>query len=82
MTFIDDKSNMIFLDVLKLRSDVISSLKSFLQIVLKQKEEKVKAIRRDNALEYISEEFESILKKNHIEHQFSVPYSPQQNGKA
>ena len=61
---------------------MVVSLDNFLGTVSKQREEKVKFFRSDNALEYISEEFESILERNHIEHQFSVPYSPKQNGKA
>ena len=82
MTFIDDYSNMAFVDTLKHRSDVSISLKSFLELVSKQREERVKAIRTDNAPEYISEEFEAILDMNKITHQFSVPYCPQQNGTA
>lgn len=82
VTFIDDKSNMIFLDALKFMSDVIVSLRSFLELVIKQREEKIQAIGSDNALEYSSKEFETILEKNRIQHQFSVSYSTQQNGKA
>ena len=42
----------------------------------------VKGLRSDNGGEYISEEFKSLLLKNHIKHELSTPYSPHQNGTA
>ena len=39
-------------------------------------------MQSDNGGEYISEEFKSLLLKNHIKHEFSAPYSPHQNGTA
>ena len=42
----------------------------------------VKRLRSDNGGEYISEEFKSLLLKNHIKHEFSARYLPHQNGTA
>ncbi|CAI7786592.1 unnamed protein product [Closterium sp. NIES-53] len=43
---------------------------------------KVKVIRTDNGGEFISANFEAVLKKKGIQHQLTVPYNPQQNGVA
>jgi transposase InsO family protein len=40
----------------------------------------VKILRSDNGGEYSSNEFKSFLASNGIQHQFTVPYSPQQKG--
>ena len=50
---------------------------------LKNKSDAVRATEQsDNGGEYISEEFKSLLLKNHTKHEFSAPYSPHQNGTA
>ena len=43
---------------------------------------RVKCIRTDNALEFKSEVFESILREKCVRHEFSAPHSPHQNGTA
>ena len=43
---------------------------------------KVKRLRTDNGGEYTSIEFESYLKKEGIEHQYTIPKTPEQNGVA
>lgn len=40
---------------------------------------KIKAHRTDNEHEYVDKEFLAFLKKHDIQHQTTVPYSPQQN---
>ena len=42
----------------------------------------VKRIRSDNAGEFTSAEFRSLLVRNSIKQEFSAPYSPHQNGTA
>ena len=42
----------------------------------------MKRLRSDNGGEYISEEYKSLLLKNHIKHEQSPSYSPHQNGTA
>ncbi|CAI7885079.1 unnamed protein product [Closterium sp. NIES-53] len=43
---------------------------------------KVKVIRTDNGGEFIGADFEKELKRKGIQHQFTVPYNPLQNGVA
>ncbi|CAI7759936.1 unnamed protein product [Closterium sp. NIES-54] len=43
---------------------------------------KVKVICTDNGGEFIGADFEAVLKKKGIQHQFTVPYYPKQNGVA
>ena len=39
-----------------------------------------KKLRTDNGGEYTSIEFEKFLKKEGIEHQYTIPKTPEQNG--
>ena len=41
---------------------------------------KVKTLRSDNKGEFVKNEFEAFLSKHGIQHQNTVPYTPQQNG--
>jgi transposase InsO family protein len=43
---------------------------------------KPKILRTDNGKEYVNEELKQYLKKEVITHQFTVPYTPQQNSAA
>lgn len=43
---------------------------------------RIKKLRADNGREYVSQRMETILKNSGIQHQLTVPYSPQQNGLA
>ena len=45
-------------------------------------EEDVKVLRGDNGGEYISNKFTKFCADKGISHEFTVPYSPQQNGVA
>ena len=48
----------------------------------RQSEHKIKALRLDNGGEYMSKQFEELLKIHGIARQTSTPYTPQQNGVA
>ncbi|UYV80249.1 hypothetical protein LAZ67_18002148 [Cordylochernes scorpioides] len=81
-TFIDDFSRMIFTFVMKRKSEVFNGFKVFKRFAEKQTGTKIKAIRSDNAAEYLSTDFKEYLLEEGIRHQLSVEYSPQQNGVA
>ena len=48
----------------------------------KECDEPIMKLRTDNGGEYLSKEFQAYLASNGIEHQLTVPHSPQQNGVA
>ncbi|UYV76870.1 hypothetical protein LAZ67_14002267 [Cordylochernes scorpioides] len=81
-TFIDDFSRMIFTFVMKRKSEIFKGFKVFKRFAEKQTGKKIKAIRSDNAAEYLSSDFKEYLLEEGIIHQLSVEYSPQQNGVA
>ncbi|UYV63271.1 hypothetical protein LAZ67_2003604 [Cordylochernes scorpioides] len=81
-TFIDDFSRMIFTFVMKQKSEIFKGFKLFKRFSEKQTGKKIKAIRSDNAAEYLNSDFKEYLSEEGIRHQLSVEYSPQQNGVA
>ncbi|CAI7784184.1 unnamed protein product [Closterium sp. NIES-54] len=60
----------------------VAVLKEWMPRAQKESGHKVKVIRTDNGGEFISADFEAVLKKKGIQHQLTVPYNPQQNGVA
>ena len=80
MNFIDDYSGATFVYFLKNKSDAVKALETFLADSSPYGE--VKILRRDNALEFTSADFNNVLVKNKIKSELSCPYSPHQNGTA
>ncbi len=98
VTFIDDFSKWTFVYTMKQKSETFSCFKKFHKLAERQTglrlskvnvinrtnlpPEKLKALRTDNGGEYLSNEFEEYLREHGIQHQFTVAYTPQQNGVA
>ena len=80
INFVDDKSGFIHVYCIKNKSDAPMALKKFFADSAPYG--RVKCIRTDNALEFKSEVFESILREKCVRHEFSAPHSPHQNGTA
>ena len=80
MIFVDDYSGAFGVYFLKNKSDTIRATEQFLADTAPYGT--VKRLRSDNGGKYVSEEFKSLLLKNHIKHEQSAPYSPHQNGTA
>ena len=74
MVFVDDYSVALGVYFLKNKSDAVRATEQFL--VDTAPYGTVKRLRSDNGGGYISEEFKSLLLKNHMKHEFSAPYSP------
>jgi len=53
---------------------------SFLNEIKKQFEKLIKVLRSDNAREYFSSGFSTLLNSHDILHQFTCSHTPQQNG--
>jgi transposase InsO family protein len=62
------------------KSETQGTLKRFLRQAQNEFELKVKKIRSDNGSEFKNLQVEEYLEKEGIKHEFSAPYTPQQNG--
>jgi len=82
LTFLDDYSHMTFCYFLKKKSQVYETFVNFKTIVENQTEMRIKILRTDNGGEFCSKDMTKFLSDSGIHHQLSVPYSPEQNGKA
>lgn len=82
VSFIDDYSRRCWVYPIKKKSDVFATFKAFKARVELDSGKKIKCFRTDNGGEYTSEEFDDFCKKEGIKRQFTVAYTPQQNGVA
>lgn len=82
LTVIDDFTRYSFVQLLKRKSDVTAYLIEYINLVETQTGNRVKALRSDNGGEYTSNLLDSFLRDKGIVHEFSLPYTPQQNGMA
>lgn len=82
VTFIDDFSHKVFVYMLKSKGEVETKFKIFKAFVEQQTGHNIKILRSDNGGEYLSNCFSQFLEQVGIQHQRTVPYTPQQNGLA
>ena len=80
IVFVDDKTHYVWIYVVKHKHEVFGKFVEWKSLVEKLSGYKVKKLRTDNGGEYTSTEFESYLKKEGIEHQYTIPKTPEQNG--
>ena len=80
VVFIDDKTHYVWVYVIKHKDEVFQKFMEWKSLVENSSGHKVKKLRTDNGGEYTSTEFESYLKDEGIEHQYSIPKTPEQNG--
>lgn len=78
--FIDDYTRLCWVYFIKFKSEVFTVFKEFKALVENQCNLTIKILRSDNGAEYSSSQFVDFCKATGIEHQFTVPYTPQQNG--
>ena len=78
LLFVDDFTGIHMVYFLKHKSDTVEAMEKFLADSAPYG--KIKRIRSDDGTEFTSNQFQSILRKNAIKHEASVPYSPHQNG--
>jgi transposase InsO family protein len=77
---VDDFSCFTWVFFLQDKSEIQSTLKRFLRRAQNEFKLKVKKIRIDNGYEFKNLQVEKYLAKEGIKHEFSAPYTPQQNG--
>ena len=62
------------------KSEVQETFKKFAKRAQNEFETKIKKVRSDNGTEFKNTNIEEYLDEEGIGHEFSVPYTPQQNG--
>lgn len=82
VTFIDDFSKKVFVYFLKYKNEVVAIFKKFKNYVENQTGKKIRNLRSDNGTEYENKQMDLICEEFGIHHQFSLPYTPEQNGVA
>ena len=76
IVFVDDKTHYVWIYVVKHKHEVFGKFVEWRSLVKKSSGYKVKKLRTDNGGEYTSTEFKSYLKKEGIEHQYTIPKTP------
>ncbi|KAF5094301.1 hypothetical protein DV451_005044 [Geotrichum candidum] len=85
VTIIDDYSRFAHVSLVANKSDTQTCLRQFIldaEAAFSGQGFKVQKIRSDNGGEYSSHVLAEFLSERGIEHNFTVPYKPQQNGRA
>lgn len=80
LTFIDEYSRKVFVYFIKSKYQVYSKFSEFQKFVENQSGKRIKAFRSDNGTEYCNGRMKKMFIESGIEHQITVPYTPQQNG--
>jgi transposase InsO family protein len=76
----DDYSRFTWLFFLQEKSQTQETLKRFLRQSQNEFGLRIKKIRSDNGTEFKNSQIEGFFEEEGIKHEFSSPYTPQQNG--
>lgn len=82
VTFIDDFSNFTITYLIKNKSDVFQKFQEYYQMTKSQFGFSVSKLICDNGGEYVSGQFKSFCRNNGVILDYTIPYTPEQNGKA
>jgi transposase InsO family protein len=82
LVIIDDYSHFTWMFFLQDKSKTQEVLNKFMRRAQNKFDAKVKKIRSDNSTKFKNTQVEDFLHKEGIKHEFSSPYTPQQNGVA
>ena len=82
ITFIDDASGFAALHFLRSKADAVTALQDLVSWAEAQTGYHLHSICSDRGGEYINQSLKTFLSSKGIEHQTSVPQTPQQNGRA
>ena len=80
LVIVDDFSRFTWVFFLRDKVEVQGILKKFMRRAQNEFEKKIKKIRSDNGREFKNTGVEEFLDEEGIKHEFSAPYTPQQNG--
>lgn len=82
LTLIDDYSRFTVVRLIKSKDEVPKVVQEYIASMNTRFGRKPIAIRTDNGKEYVTQELKNFLKREGIQHQLTVPYTPEQNGVA
>jgi hypothetical protein len=80
LVIVDDCSRFTWVFFLQEKSQTQETLKGFLRRAQNEFGLRIKKIRSDNGTEFKNSQIEGFLEEEGIKHEFSSPYTPQQNG--
>jgi transposase InsO family protein len=80
LVIVDDYSHFTWVFFLQDKSQTQETLKEFLRRAQNEFGFRIKKIRSDNETEFKNSQIEGFLEEEGIKHEFSSPYTPQQNG--
>lgn len=80
MLLVDDHTRVMWVYMLKNKDDAFSTLKTFRAQVETETGLKLKTLRTDRGGEFLSTQFTTYCKETGLNHHYTTPYSPQQNG--
>lgn len=79
VSFIDDFFRKLWVYLIKRKSEVLEVFQNFKTMVERSSGQLIKVLRTDGGGEYTSRVFERLCEKEGIEHQVTLPYTPQHN---
>ncbi|SGY18634.1 BQ5605_C014g07419 [Microbotryum silenes-dioicae] len=82
VTFLDDHSRKLWAYTIDHKSDVFPTFQTWLAEVELETNARLRILRTDNGGEYRSNAFTEFCQSRGIRRQYSIPYTPQQNGRA
>ncbi|SGY77719.1 BQ5605_C005g03707 [Microbotryum silenes-dioicae] len=82
VTFLDDHSRKLWAYAIDHKSDVFPTFQTWLAKVELETDARLRILRTDNGGEYRSNAFTEFCQSRGIRRQYSIPYTPQQNGRA
>jgi transposase InsO family protein len=80
LVIVDDYSRFTWVFFLQEKSQTQETLKRFLRRAQNEFRLRIKKIRSNNGTEFKNSQIEGFLEEKGIKHEFSSPYTPQQNG--
>jgi transposase InsO family protein len=82
LSVIDDCSRMVWVFLMKHKSESFQNFKEWKLMIENQVGRKIKTLRTDNGLEFCSKEFDQFCKNEGIARHHTIRHTPQQNGVA
>jgi transposase InsO family protein len=82
VTWVDDKSRKVFINGIKLKSEVGERLKAFVERAELETGQRIVALRSDGGSEYTSNNVRKYLKGKGVKHEITTPDTLQHNGVA